>query len=119
VNTEEFDAFAAAFLRSWNEADSANRRTGLAALLDQELVYADPHMPERIVGTLGYLNFSDIFRNKFPNLKFELLQSNYHHNFGLIRWRLTREDASVFSSGLFLCEMTDARKARLIVGFPS
>jgi hypothetical protein len=106
------------YLSAWNTLDAAARSLAMAGVVAEDCYYADAHLPEPLRGRELHDRFIDRFREKFPDLRLQLVgEPQSHHGYFRFRWELIKTDNSVFVKGCYFGEINETGQIEKVIGF--
>jgi hypothetical protein len=105
------------YLAAWNAQTAAEREMLLHSCLTDNVIYIDPHAPDRVRGIDGMQALMEGFRSRFDHKLEPKGQIDMHHNVFRLRWRLQRDSGEILSCGLMVGDLTDTGIIERIVQF--
>jgi ketosteroid isomerase-like protein len=106
------------YVAAWNCSDSQARILLMTKVLAENCLYVDSHLPEVIANREIHCQFIDRFREKFPELKLNLLDTpNSHHGYFRFGWQMLKPNGDIFTQGSFFGEINSQHQITKLVGF--
>jgi hypothetical protein len=106
------------YVSAWNSSNSEERIALMTKVLAENSLYVDSHLPETITNRELHCQFIDRFRDKFPELKLNLVSNpNSHHGYFRFAWQMLKPNGDIFTQGSFFGEINPQHQITMLVGF--